>query len=379
MGDGERVGWVYRVGPFAAIGTTPAAVMLGGGVVERLSDAFLPSIILGSLFVLLLTLLHGIRGQRSGKSFPELASEVLGPQVSRLASFVVTVLMVGWYAFAIGVAGSALSQLLRMPSYVGVLLYTVAVALLSRAGIGRWNWVAVASIVTTITFIIWSAWVLSPSAEIRSPSEVSSFPGVLMGSSLVLGYASAFALRSPDFTRDMRSRGDVLRASLIGLTIPLTAFSLFGAFLYLEFGTWDLPLLLVLAGVPLLANLFLVLGFAASSLANLFSAELAASHLTGLRKETSFVVVLVAGAVVAALGFHQLMVLWLTFLGILVPPLVITLILGQSINRGTPPVASVLAWGSGTALGLAGWFLGSELYLVLGLGPPVVILWLLRR
>ncbi len=286
--------------------------------------------------------------------------------------------MVGWFAFAIGVGGTALSQLLRVPSYVGVVAYTAIIALLSRAGIERWNWVAVASIATTIAFVMWSGWTLSPSVELKTSMDIGSLPGILVGSTLVLGYASAFALRSPDFTRDLRSRADVLKASLIGLAIPLAAFSLFGALLYLDFGTWDLPHLLTMAGTPLLANLFLVVGFAASSLANLFSAELASSHLTGQSREAGFVAAVIAGGVVAALGFYQLMVLWLTLLGILVPPLVITLILGRDVgpNRPTGPI---LAWATGTALGLTSWYLGFEFYLILGLVPPTLIFWLTRQ
>ncbi len=370
----RRVGWIHRVGPFAAIGTTPAALMLGGGIAQLLHDAFLPSILLGALLVLTLTYLHGVKGQARGKAFTEIATEVLGPRLSLLASLLVAVLMIGWFAFAIGVGGTALSQLTGTPSVVGVVIYSLLVALLSRAGIGRWNWVAIASIATTAAFVVWSAAVLRPPVGPISLDGSLSIPGVVVGSSLVLGYASAFALRSPDFTRDLGSKRDVLKASLVGLAIPLTAFTFYGAAVYLAFLTWDLPQLLILAGVPLLANLFLVVGFASSSLTNLFSAELASSHLTGLSKDASYLLVLVIGGTVAALGFYQLMVLWLAFLAIFVPPLVLTLVLGTGErHRGFLHIPA-LAWASGTVLGLLGWLLGSQLYLVMGLIPPVLVL-----
>ncbi len=373
-GDTSGVGWLRRIGPFAAIGTTPAVLMLGGGVVERTSASFLPSIIVGAILVLILTALHGIRGQKRGWVFYQMAVGVLGSRASRLASLLLAVLMLGWYAFAVGVGGTALSQILRVPGVAGIMLYSLMVAIIDRLGIRRWNWVVVFSIAATVAFLIWSAWLLRPPANLVHPFVGDSIPGTLVGASMVLGFAAAFALRSPDFTCDLSTGKDVLKSTLLGLCFPLGALSLFGALLYVGFGTWDLPLLLIASGTPLLGSLFLVVGFAASSVANLFSAELATAHLTSLEKRHSFVAVLVVGTGLAGLGFYQIMVTWLIILGILVPPLVLTLALGAT-HPGDAIWRPWLAWTVGSAAGFSAWILGIDYYLLLGLIPPLLILW----
>jgi purine-cytosine permease-like protein len=368
------VSWLHRVGPFAAIGTTPAALMLGGGLAEQVPGPSLhASILIGALLVLILTTLNGIRGQQSRKVFYEVAVEALGPRASRLGSLLMAALMTGWYAFAVGVGGTALANMLSIPPLLGVLIYSGTAAALARMGLRRWNWVALASILATVAFLLWSSWVLGPSPEARDIIGAPLPGSSVLGASMLLGFAAAFALRAPDFTRDMRSRGDVLKASLLGLSLPLSIFALFGSMLYAAYGTWDLPLLLGLAGFPSLANLFLVVGFLASSLANLFSAQLSARHLTGLGDVPSFLTVLSMGTFVAALGFYHVMVLWLVLLGISVPPLIVTLVVGRTA-RQVAISAGLVAWGLGTLAGLIGWLLGFDLYLFPGLLVPLAVL-----
>ncbi|MFQ5962633.1 MAG: hypothetical protein ACE5MG_14685, partial [Candidatus Methylomirabilales bacterium] len=190
---------------------------------------------------------------------------------------------------------------------------------------------------------------------------------------VVLGYAVAFALRSPDFTRDLRRERDVLLATGLGLGVPILAFATVGAYLYLGFGTWDLPLLLASAGYPVFAGLFLVLGFVAGAIANLYSAQLSAAHLTGRDVRVGFLASLVVGTALAVAGFYQAMILWLVVLGIVVPPLIVTLVLGSEFPRGTAWPAPA-AWALGTGAGLGAWLLGSDYYLLLGLLPPILIL-----
>ncbi len=283
--------------------------------------------------------------------------------------------MVGWYAFAVGVGGTALAQAASIPPFVGIILYSTAIAILSRTGIALWNWFALLGVAATMAFVVWSLSLLQPPVPSSSPLTLDSIPGLLVGSSMVLGYASGFALRSPDFASDLHSKGDVFKASLLGLSLPLIAFAVVGAVLSLGFGTWDLPLLLKTSGMPLLASLFLVVGFVASALTNLFSAELSVSHMTGLGRGRSFAAVFVAGSVTAALGFYQVMILWLVFLGIFVPPLVLTLIMGSLRGWEKAKRGPLLAWILGTGAGLAGWFLAPGYHIMLGLLPPLLILW----
>ena len=74
-----RDGWLRRLGPWVGIGTSPAAMMMGGGVGEGLRGGELVAAL--ATGVALLTLLaggQGILGQRTGRTLASLTAGPLG-------------------------------------------------------------------------------------------------------------------------------------------------------------------------------------------------------------------------------------------------------------------------------------------------------------
>ena len=65
MASMTRNGWLRRVGPWVGIGTSPAALMMGGGVAEKVQGAaMLAAIAVGVLLLAGLAAAQGLLGQR---------------------------------------------------------------------------------------------------------------------------------------------------------------------------------------------------------------------------------------------------------------------------------------------------------------------------
>jgi cytosine permease len=103
-----ETGWLRRLGPWVGIGTSPAALMVGGGVAEGNERWWLvAAIILGVAALAALAAAQGALGQRRHARLVDLASRSLGRMGGRrIASPVLAVMMVGWFGFNTSVAGA---------------------------------------------------------------------------------------------------------------------------------------------------------------------------------------------------------------------------------------------------------------------------------
>ena len=117
-GVNDADGWLRRVGPWVGIGTSPAALMMGGGVAERLQGAaLLAAIAVG------VPLLAGA-GRRPGHARPARRACTLAGLTRRAAahagsrrtaSLAMLAMMLGWFALNASVAGVGLGAPDRGP------------------------------------------------------------------------------------------------------------------------------------------------------------------------------------------------------------------------------------------------------------------------
>src|SRR6476620_4597493 len=107
MASMTRSGWLRRIGPWVGIGTSPAALMMGGGVAEKVQGAaMLAAIAVGVLLLAGLAAAQGMLGQREGLTLAGLYARVLRtPAGRRTASLAMLAMMLGWFALNTSVAG----------------------------------------------------------------------------------------------------------------------------------------------------------------------------------------------------------------------------------------------------------------------------------
>jgi cytosine permease len=354
-------GWIRRLGPWAGIGTSPVALMTGGGLAEGVEGAaLLVALFLGTFLLGSLAATQGILGQRSGLSLLQLTARPLGATASRrVASLVVLVMMLGWFALNVSVAGEALGRLIHVPDRVGMALFAALMLAVVWRGINALSWVALAAgIATTLLAAYGLSEVLSAQDVSLTGDGVAAEPtGFIPAVALMIGYGAAFSLRTPDFTHDLARPRQVIWCALVGLSIPVAAFGLVGVMLQLSTGTWNLSDVLVELGSPTVAYLFVAVGFTGSVMTNLYSGALSLSDaLPRIAHHRGLVAVGVVGTALAALHFSQWMLPYLTVMALAAPPLigicVVDYVRGGR-NRSGWHLPGLGAWAAGFAAGLA--------------------------
>lgn len=379
------MGWLTRIGPWVGMGTSPAALMLGGGVGEGLEGADLViALVVGVVLLTALASVQGVLGQATGLSLARLTAGPLGEEGSRrTASVVMLAMMLGWFGVNAGVAGVALARLVGVPDLVGIVAFAAIMLAVAGRGMGVLSWSATVAGAATVALAAWGlhlafddrALTLSGEAAGRDPTSI------LTGVVLVVGYGSAFSLRAPDFTHDLARPRQVLWCALAGLAGPVLVFALAGAALQAATGNWDLADVMRDLGSPEAAYLFVALGFTGSVLTNIWSGGLSLTDaLPRLSRRAGQAWVACAGAVIAAAGFAELMLPWLAIMALAAPGLVAICAIHAMRGGRTPPgwgMTGLACWGAGLTCGIALFLAGSPLALPAAAAVPAVAYWVL--
>ena len=349
-------GWLRRLGPWVGIGTSPAALMTGGGVAEGLRGGELVAAIAAGVVLLTgLALVQGMLGQRTGAPLAALTAGPLGREGSRLtASVVMLAMMLGWFGVNAGVAGVALARLLGIPDVAGVILLTIVMLGIVALGLSVLSWSALVAGIATTTLAGYGLHLaLADHDATLSGGHTATDPiGFLPAVTLVIGYGAAFSLRTPDFTHDLARPRQVVWCALIGLAAPVLAFALAGAVLQAATGEWDLADVLRGLGSSNVAYLFVAVGFTGSILTNLWSGALSLQDAAPLvTHRAALLTVAAAGAVLAAARFDDLMLSWLTVMALAAPGLVAVCVIHAARRERVEDgwrTAGLVAWGAGS-------------------------------
>ena len=381
--DGD--GWLRRVGPWVGIGTSPAAVMAGGGMGEGLHGGeFVLALAVGVALLATLAIGQGILGQHTGRTLSALTAGPLGEIGSRrTASVAMLLMMIGWFGVNAGVAGVALARLIGVPDVGGVALFAALMLTVARLGLGALSWSALVAGLTTTGLAAYGLHLAFADAPFTLSGDQAGAEPIGFGSAVVLvvGYGAAFSLRTPDFTHDLRRARQVVWCALAGLVVPLSVFAVAGAALEAATGTWDLADVMRRLGSPEIAYLFVAIGFTGSVLTNIWSGGLSLSDAApAVPAALAMPVVTVVGAIVAAGGFSALMLPWLSVMALAAPGLVaicaIHALRGTAACRGWG-TTGLCCWGAGFGCGTALYVAGSGVALPVAAILPAVAYWIL--
>lgn len=352
-------GWLRRVGPWVGIGTSPAAIMMGGGLAEGLEGLLLvATLTVGVVALTALAVAQGVLGQRRRMPLGPLTAGPLGEAgARRVAALAMLMMMVGWYGVNVGVAGVATGRLLGIPDTGGIVLFGLLALATVWRGISALSWAALAAGVATVVLAAWGLHLAAGSSDLALTSARTAADPVspLQGIAIVVGFGAAFALRTPDFTRDLERPRQVLWCALAGMTVPLVCFALAGAALHAATGTWDLADVLNRLSSPTAAYLFVAIGFFGSVMTNVYSGALALEAAGRVRHRHAMVAVTLVGMVLAASGFRERMLGYLVGMAILAPGLVVLCVLfWRGPARVTPGWRrpGLVAWGVSVGVGL---------------------------
>ena len=341
------------------IGTSPAALMVGGGVADGNETWRLAVAVLVGVAVLTgLAVAQGVLGQRRHARLRTLAADALGRDGGRrIASPVLAVMMVGWFGFNTSVAGAGLGRLLDLPSRAGMAVFAAAMLAVAWRGLNALSWTALVAGLATVVLAVDGLRIAMAdrTGPLLGDGSAQGDLGLLPAIAVMVGYGAAFALRTPDFTHDLARPRQVVWCALLGLSAPLVAFAAAGAILEISTGTWNLVAVLEQLGSPTVAYAFVALGFTGSVLTNLHSGALSFEDaVPRLTHHGALVIVAVAGTGLAALDFADSMIGFLTAMALAAPCLIGVLWVDEL--RGQRAAAryvgvGIWAWAIGVGVG----------------------------
>lgn len=319
---------VQRFGQLSCLSQFMLGAALGFGM--TFTDAIL-AVVLGAVILELVGILTGIIGQREGLSTSVIARWTgFGRWGSGLIGIVVALSLTGWFGVQTAVSAESLKTIIPIgPVWVWSLLFGLAVTAIVVYGFGSMAWVAY---VTVPAFIVLAGYLVIAELSRHDVDALMSSPppGPVLslgaGATLVAGGFIVGMVTTPDMTRFNRSARDVVKQTLLGVTLGELLMCMAGVLLAHALRT-DSVVDIVTTSSGFVGTLIIISGTLKINDWNLYSSTLGIVNTL----QTSFgvvvnrrlvtIVVGVAGSVLAALGILDHFIDFLTVLGVVIPPI----------------------------------------------------------
>lgn len=346
---------------------SPAILAVGCtlGTMLPLAFAVLTSVATG-ICISLFIYFHGGIGAATHKPFTGIMEASLGEEGSRfLASPLITVTQVGWFAVLVGLGGEAASALTGLDRLITISVFGIVLAAVTYSGFGHLSDFTKVTAILTAIFAIWALYAIIAKGPYFLPTPTTP-DSILMAAGLAIGGATSISTVSPDFIMQSRTPRDV-KITAFGVVLPLILFTLISGNIMGSFTALPNPVLaLVVMGLPVLANLLLLLGSCAGA-SSLYPPSLALEKLLRMRRKPATLPAAVAGLALAYLGIVEQLSFFLRAIDILLPPLIgISLAEYYLISKRKLEGRRGLVW-----VGALSWAVGAAVGLVPLAVPPM--------
>jgi len=328
----ERYSWwsvcVQRFGQLSALSQFLLGATLGFGM--TFWHAVL-AITLGAVILEFVAIFTGIAGRREGLSTSVLARWAgFGRFGSSLVGLAIALSLIGWFGVQSAISAQGLTQLVGgLPTWAWSLVFGLAVTLVVMYGFGSMAWTAY---FTVPAFLLLAGYSIvhelskhSLSALIHSPAPGPAI-GFTAGTTLVAGGFIVGMVMTPDMTRYNRTTGDVVKQTLIGVTVGEYVISLIGVLLAHAVGSSSV-ISIVTSSVGWVGVLVLIASTVKINDWNLYSASLGIVNfgetVFGVKLHRGAVTLAVGlvGSVLAAAGILNNFISFLDLLGVAIPPI----------------------------------------------------------
>jgi len=379
----ERYSWVtlavQRFGQLSALSQFLLGATLGFGM--TFWDAFL-ALTLGAVLLEVVAIFTGIAGMREGLSTSVLARWAgFGRYGSSIIGLVFAVSLVGWFGVQNAVFAEGVHSLIGgLPVWAWSLVTGAAVTLVVVYGFLSMAWVAY---ITVPVFLLLAGHSIATALlEYRLGDLLSSAPpgeslSLATGTTIVAGGFIIGGVLAPDMTRFNRSTADVIKQTVVGITLGEYTVGLIGVLLAHALKTQDI-IEIVTSTSGFIGAIILVAATLKINDWNLYSSSLGFANLIdvtfGKRVNRAVITILIGvlGTIFSAAGILEQFVPFLMALGIVVPPIAGIMIvdyyrlrrhralLDESAGTGALPSrqerlnpVTLFAWAGATILGYA--------------------------
>lgn len=330
--DHARYPWwtvaVQRFGQLSDLTVFLLGATLGAGM--SFWGAFW-SLTLGSVILELVALFAGIAGVREGLSTSVLARWTgFGRLGSALIGLVVATSLIGWFGIQNAIFAEGLHALMSgVPVWVWSILTGLGVTALVVYG---FRWMAWVAYVTVPAFLLLAGWaVISELSEHSLGGLLSSEPfgepmSIATGATIVAGSYIAGAVLTPDMTRFNRTTGDVVKQTVVSITLGQYVLGLIGVILAYAMRTGDV--VQIFAGATGVVGVIIVVSATVKiNDWNLYSSSLGFVNTLStlftvrINRVVATIAIGVVGTALSAAGILDRFTDFLTILGVAMPPI----------------------------------------------------------
>ena len=330
--DSARYSWwsvaTQRFGQISALSQFLLGSTLGFGM--QFWDAFW-ALTLGAVILEVVAIFVGIIGVREGLQTSMVARWTgFGAAGSALIGLAIGISLIGWFGIQSAVSAEGLHSLLGfLPAWGWSLVFGLLVTAVVLWGFGSMQWVAYITVPSFLILVGWS--IIRTLANHDVGALMSSAPSgpqltLVQGTTLVAGGFIVGAVITPDMTRFNRTTGDVVKQTVLGITLGEYVIGLTGVLLAHAARSADV-ITIVTSSVGWVGILVIILGTVKINDWNLYSSGLGVVNFVGtvfgrhVNRAVVTLVVGVVGSVLAAAGILTKFMDFLIILGVAFPPI----------------------------------------------------------
>ncbi|MFI6907852.1 purine-cytosine permease family protein [Nonomuraea sp. NPDC050394] len=336
---------VQRFGQLSDLTQFLLGATLGAGL--SFWDAFW-AFTLGSVILEVVCIFVGIAGMREGMSTSLLARWTgFGRYGSTIIGVIITLSLFGWFGVQTGVFAAGLHAIMPwLPFWLWALVAGLGVTLLVIKGFRAMGMTAFITVPAFLGLAGWAIWVelsrhdlgtLVASTPFGEPMTIAT------GATIVAGSYIVGAVTTPDMTRFNRSTGDVVKQTLVGISLGEYVLGLAGVLLAYAVKSSDV-IAIITASSGVIGVIVLISATVKINNWNLYSAVLgllnAVESTIGLKLNRVAVTVGVGvvGSLLAAAGILERFTDFLLILGIVTPPIAGIMVAEYFVVRRWRPV-----------------------------------------
>jgi len=330
--ESARYSWwsvaVQRFGQVSALSQFLLGATLGFGM--TFWSAFW-AFTFGAIILELVAILVGIIGAREGMSTSMVARWLgFGRGGSALIGLAIGISLIGWFGIQSAVSAQGLAATLGvLPAWGWAIVFGLVVTAICVKGFGSMAWTAY---VTVPLFLVLVGWAIVSELTSHDVGTLMSQapPGpeisLAVGTTIVAGGFIVGAVVTPDMTRFNRTAGDVVKQTVVGMTLGEYVIGMSGVLLAHAVGSSEITTILT-SSVGWVAVLVVVLGTVKINDWNLYSSGLGVVNFVGtltgrpVNRAVTTAVIGVVGSLLAAGGILGNLIGFLSVLGVVFPPI----------------------------------------------------------
>ncbi len=358
-------------------------LMVGGifGGALTMSSIFWATLI-GFAVCCLMMVLGGIVGSDTGLNATMCSTRAFGMTGANFTmALVIFICEVGWFGVQTATCALAFNTLLlqfsvEFPFWLSCVIWGVVMFITAVYGV---KWMAVLNYIAVPLLVILCAYGGIYAIDTAGWGTINSavtenLMTMPVAISTVIGLFALGATCNSDYTRYCRTRGDVVKATVIGVMPAALLMIMVGAIMAVGTGNFDVTAMFAGLGLPIVAMLVLILATWTTNTGNAYMSGLAACKMFSVKDSKRPFVTMLCGAlgiVLAVAGLADFLSTYISILGAVVPPIMGVVICDYFVickgkKENWAPVRGI-NW-----IGILAWMIGGGFALLETLGAVTV-------